>query len=127
MPRPGRRAALLTLFGVACAAIAALLVIHDRPPPAPTFTSVSCEWRGDRVLVSGVMHARASGVHDYDVTPLFRLDDGRLEHCTDTFSYNVSQGQAIAWHEAIAPNWRGSRITYCSARGQVMVPGEGDD
>jgi hypothetical protein len=69
------------------------------------------------------MHAQAGGRHDYYVEPLFRLDNGRLEHHTDTFYYHVRQGRAIAWREAVAPDWPGRRITNCSARGAVMEPG----
>jgi hypothetical protein len=46
------------------------------------------------------------------VEPLFRLDDGRLEHYYDWMFYDVGQGADIAWHASVAPNWPGTRITY---------------
>lgn len=113
----------MSLFLAGCVIVAAILVTRDRPPARPTFSQVRCSWRSGRVVVSGVMHARASGTHDYDVRPLFRLDDGRLEEYTDSFYYTVRRGQDVAWRTAIAPNWPGETITYCSARGAVMERG----
>lgn len=73
------------------------------------------------------MHVRAGGHHDYDVEPLFRLDGGRLEHYSDRFYYDLGQGGTVAWRESVAPNWPGTRITYCSARGGVLAGNPDDD
>jgi hypothetical protein len=78
-------------------------------------------------MVKGVMHVRAAGRHDYYVEPLFRLDDGRLEHYSDHVYYDLGQGASVAWHESVAPNWPGKKITYCSARGGVLAGNPDDD
>jgi hypothetical protein len=129
MARPSRRQlASVTLFLTGCSIIAVILVfVVDRPPPRPTFSHIRCAWRSGKVVVSGVMHAEAGGRHDYWVEPLFRLDDGRLAEHYDRSYYDVRQGSDIAWRTAILPNWRGETITYCSARGAVMVQRGEDD
>jgi hypothetical protein len=61
------------------------------------------------------------------VEPLFRIGQGRLEHHYDRFFYGVGRGADIAWHASVAPNWRGTKITYCSARGAMLSGNPEDD
>ena len=125
--RPSVRVALISLGAAACVAAGSVYTIRDGPPVPPAFTGVTCSWRSGRVMVRGVMHVRASGRHDYYVEPLFRLDDGQLEHYYDRFYYHVSEGATIAWHASVPPNWPGKKITYCSARGAALTGNPEDD
>ena len=101
---------------MASVAAGSLYALRDSTPARPTFSDVTCSRRSGRVVITGTMHVQAAGRHDYFMEPLFRLDGGRLEHHDDRMFYDIRQGADIAWHASVAPNWPGTRITYCSAR-----------
>jgi hypothetical protein len=119
--------ALISLAAVASVAAGGVYALRDTTPARPTFSDVTCSWRSGRVVIRGTMHVQAGGRHNYYVEPLFRLDDGRLEHYYDRMFYDVGQGADLAWHASVAPNWPGKRITYCSARGAALVGHPEDD
>jgi hypothetical protein len=119
--------ASICLIAVASVAAGSLYALRDSTPARPTFSDVTCSRRSGRVLITGTMHVQAAGRHDYFMEPLFRLDGGRLEHHYDRMFYDIGQGADIAWHASVAPNWPGTRITYCSARGAALVGHPEDD
>ena len=122
------RLVLFLLVVVTCVGVGGVYLLDDGPPAAPTFSDVSCKWgRSGRVVVSGLMHVRAGGRHDYYVEPLFRLDNGRLENNDDHFYYSIRQGTDIAWVATVAPDWQGKSITFCSVRGGVITGNPEDD
>jgi hypothetical protein len=119
--------ASICLVAVASVAAGSLYALRDSTPARPTFSDVTCSRRSGRVVITGTMHVQAAGRHDYLMEPLFRLDGGRLEHHYDRMFYDIGQGADIAWHASVAPNWPGTRITYCSARGAALVGHPEDD
>jgi hypothetical protein len=116
-----------------CLAVAVATVAHlvTRPPPLPPgqVEAAACGWRGDDVVVSGVVRNLGSSGADFLVTPAFSVVGVGTRGARATTDVYVPAGAERAWlyvRRDIAPRRSGMPIGCFPSVRAAPRPGRGE-